>query len=180
MTNALLCLISRFTGATNPNNLIPFWRFAMSVMSKKRLSFFVLWASLVSVAAITPRPAGGQRSASKSSSHGIAQRVKAIFAERCFQCHGLNGKAAKNVFALDRARLVQSRVVIPGDAASPLLKAVESGTMPLGGPELSAEDKAAVRDWILAGAPDWPDRPDQNADDAGNRAFISESLLLST
>jgi len=149
----------------------------MSVRSKKRLSFFVLWASLVSVAAITPRPAGGQRSASKSSSHGIAQRVKAIFAERCFQCHGLNGKAAKNVFALDRARLVQSRVVIPGDAASPLLKAVESGTMPLGGPELSAEDKAAVRDWILAGAPDWPD---PNSDDAGNRAYISESSLLST
>jgi mono/diheme cytochrome c family protein len=149
----------------------------MSVSSKKRLSFFVLWASLVSVAAITPRPAGGQQSASKPSSHGIAQRVKAIFAERCFQCHGLNGKAAKNVFALDRARLVQSRVVIPGDAASPLLKAVESGAMPLGGPELSAEDKAAVRDWILAGAPDWPD---PNAGDAGNRAFISESSLLST
>jgi mono/diheme cytochrome c family protein len=146
----------------------------MSVRSKKRLSFLVFWASLVSVAAITPRPAGGQQSTSKPSSHGIAQRVKAIFAERCFQCHGLNGKAAKNVFALDRARLVQSRVVIPGDSASPLLKAVESGAMPLGGPELSAEDKAAVRGWILAGAPDW------NTDDAGNRAFISESSLLST
>jgi hypothetical protein len=36
----------------------------MSVRSKKRLSFLVLWASLVSVAAITPRPAGGQQSAS--------------------------------------------------------------------------------------------------------------------
>jgi mono/diheme cytochrome c family protein len=149
----------------------------MSVRSKKRLSFFVLWASLVSAATAVPRSAGGQQSTSKPASPGIAQRVKTIFAERCFQCHGLNGKAAKNVFALDRSRLVISRVVIPGEAASPLLKAVESGGMPLGGPELSAEDKAAVRDWILAGAPDWPDR---NADDAGNRAFISESWLLST
>jgi mono/diheme cytochrome c family protein len=149
----------------------------MSVRSKKRLSFLVLWASLVSVAAITPRPAGGQQSASNPSSRGIANRVKAIFAERCFQCHGLNGRAAKNVFALDRARLVQSSMVIPGDAASPLLKAVESGAMPLSGPELSAEDKATVRDWILAGAPDWPD---PNAGDGGNRAFISESSLLST
>src|SRR5262245_7643180 len=162
---------------TKPNNLFPFWRFAMSVRSKKHLSFLVLWASLVSVAAITPRPAGGQQSASNPSSHGIAQQVKAIFAGRCFQCHGLNGKAAKNIFALDRARLILSCVVIPGDAASPLLKAVESGAMPLGGPELSAEDKAAVRGWILAGAPDWPD---PNADDDGNRAFISESSLLST
>src|SRR5262245_48482968 len=159
---------------TRPNNLIPFRRFAMSVRSKKHLSLLVLWASLVSIAAFTPRPAGGQQSASKPSSHGIAQQVKAIFAERCFQCHGLNGKAAKNIFALDRARLILSRVVIPGDAASPLLKAVESGAMPLGGPGLSAEEKAAVRGWILAGAPDW------NTDDAGNRAFISESSLLST
>src|SRR5262252_10349660 len=149
----------------------------MSVRSKKHLLFFVMWASLVSAATLAPRSAGGQQSTSNLSSTESARRVKTIFAERCFQCHGLNGKAAKNVFALDRSRLVISRVVIPGEAASPLLKAVESGGMPLGGPELSAEDKAAVRDWILAGAPDWSDRPDPNADDAGNRAFISESSL---
>src|SRR6266511_4569105 len=152
----------------------------MSVRSKKHLLFFVLWASLASAAALVPRSAGGQQSTSKPSSPESARRVKTIFAERCFKCHGLNGNAAKNVFALDRARLILSRVVIPGDAVSPLLKAVESGAMPLGGPELSAEDKAAVRDWIMAGAPDWPDLPDRNADDAGNRAFISESSLLST
>lgn len=77
--------------------------------------------------------------------------------------------------ALDRVRLVQTHVVIPGDAASPLLKAVETGAMPQGGPELSAEEKALVREWILAGAPDWAD---QNSVDA-DRAFISESSLLS-
>jgi mono/diheme cytochrome c family protein len=145
----------------------------MSVRSKTRLLIFVLWASLVSAATLVPRSAGGQQSISKLASTGIAQRVKTIFAERCFQCHGLNGKAAKNVFALDRVRLLHSRVVIPGDAASPLLKVVESGEMPAGGPELSAEDKAAVRDWILVGAPDW------DAGDADHRAFISESSLLS-
>ncbi len=148
----------------------------MSVRSKKRLLFFALWASLVSSATLVPRSAGGRQLSSKPPAPEIAQRVKTIFAERCFQCHGLNGKAAKNVFALDRARLVISRVVIPGDVASPLLKAVESGAMPLGGPELSAEDKAAVREWILAGAPEWP--ADPNA--GGARAFISESSLLST
>src|SRR5262245_24125474 len=154
----------------------------MSVRVKKRLLFFVLWSSLVSAEAIAPRGAGGWQSISKPSSREIAERVKTIFAERCFQCHGLNGRAAKNVFALDRARLVLSGLVIPGVAASPLLKAIESGAMPPGGPELSAEDKAAVRDWILAGAPDWPDRADradQNADNAGARDFISESSLLS-
>src|SRR5262245_60333988 len=144
---------------------LPLRRFAMSVRSKKRLLFFVLWASLVLAAALVPRLAGGQQSTSKPSSPESARRVKTIFAERCFQCHGLNGKAAKNVFALDRARLILSRVVIPGDASSPLLKEVEGGAMPFGGPELSAEDKAAVRNWIMAGAPDWPDR---GADDAGD------------
>lgn len=144
----------------------------MSVRSKKRLLFFVLWASLVLATALVPRPTGGQQSISKSASTGIARRVKTIFAERCFHCHGLNGKAAKNIFALDRVRLVLSRAVIPGDAASQLLKAIESGAMPADGPELSAEDKAAVREWILAGALDW------DADDADHRAFISESSLL--
>src|SRR5262245_4305887 len=149
----------------------------MSARSKKHLLFFVLWASLVSAATLVPQPADGQQVASSPAGPEIAQRVKTIFAERCFQCHGLNGKAAKNIFALDRGRLILTRVVIPGDAASPLLKAVESGAMPLGGPELSAEEEAAVRDWILAGAPDWSD---QNAGVADRRAFISESSLLST
>jgi len=151
----------------------------MSIRIKKRLLVFALWSWLVSPVAFAPRSAGGQQSISKPITEEIAQRVKTIFAERCFQCHGLNGRAAKNVFALDRARLILSGVVIPGAAESPLLKAVESGAMPLGGPELSAEDKAAVRDWILAGAPDWSDRPDRNADNAGARGFISETSLLS-
>jgi mono/diheme cytochrome c family protein len=138
---------------------------------------FVLWASLVSASALVPRPAGGQPQIAKSASPDTAQRVKTIFADRCFQCHGLNGKAAKNVFALDRVRLIITRVVIPGDVASPLLKAVESGAMPLGGPELPAADKAAVREWILAGAPGWAD---QNTVDADSRAFIPEISLLST
>jgi mono/diheme cytochrome c family protein len=147
----------------------------MSVRSKKHRLFFLLWASLVLASAFVPRPAAGRRQISKSSSAEIAQRVKTIFAERCFQCHGLNGKAAKNIFALDRVRLIQMGAVIPGDAASPLLKAVESGVMPKGGPELSAEDKAAAREWILAGAPDWADQSAVDVD----RAFISESSLLS-
>src|SRR4029434_539275 len=156
---------------------MPFWRFAMSVRVKNRLLIFVLWASMVSAAAIAARPRVGPQSISKPSPQDIAERVKTIFAERCFHCHGLNGKAAKNVFALDRTRLILSRVVIPGEAASVLLKVVECGAMPFGGPELSAEDKAAVRNWIMAGAPDWPDRPDRNADNPNQRAFISESSL---
>ncbi|HEY6400915.1 MAG TPA: hypothetical protein VI479_05875, partial [Blastocatellia bacterium] len=148
----------------------------MSVRSKKHLSFFALWVLLVSAAALVPRPSGARQSASKSDSTEIAQRVKTIFADRCFQCHGLNGKAAKNVFALDRARLIQTRVVIPGDETSPLLKVIESGAMPLGGPELPEADKVAAREWVLAGAPDWAD---QNTGAADRRAFVSESSLHS-
>src|SRR5262249_58504643 len=123
----------------------------MSIRVKKRLLYLVLWASLVSAAVIASRPAVGQQSMSKPNSQDLAERVKTIFAERCFHCHGLNGKAAKNVFALDRTRLILSGVVIPGDASSVLLKAVQSGAIPFGGPELSAEDKDAVRKWIMVG-----------------------------
>jgi mono/diheme cytochrome c family protein len=101
----------------------------------------------------------------------LASRARAILSYRCFQCHGANGAARKNIFVLDRARLVSSRTVIPGQPSSPLLEAVESGAMPSGGPELSVEEKAALRDWVMAGAPDWKG-------DAATGEFIAEPSIL--
>lgn len=112
----------------------------------------------------------GQQSADPQ----LAARVQALLKQRCFQCHGQDGKAAKNVFVLDRARLIATQMLTPNDANSPLLKAIESGAMPLNGDELSSEEKVLVRRWILSGAPDW----DNNAASATARAFISETTLL--
>lgn len=103
-----------------------------------------------------------------------AIRARAVLSARCLRCHGANGVAKKNVFVLDRARLISSRMVVPGYADSILLKMVESGAMPLGGPALSDEEKAILRRWIEVGAPDWG-----AADSPQSRGFITETELLS-
>ncbi len=148
----------------------------MSARLKKRRSLVALWLMLVSIAATIPRSTSGLQSTSIPVSPALAERAKAVFEQRCFRCHGQNGKAAGNIFVLDRARLISSGVVVPGDAASTLLKVIESGVMPQGGPELSADEKSVLRNWVLTGAPDW------NANNGGvnSRAFISESTLLSS
>jgi mono/diheme cytochrome c family protein len=88
----------------------------------------------------------------------LAARARTVLDQRCFRCHGLNNVAKKNVFVLDRERLVTAGVVVPGDAGSRLLTAVESGAMPMGGPELSIEEKAILRTWVVSGAPGWNDQ----------------------
>ncbi|HEV8486333.1 MAG TPA: hypothetical protein VGV87_22505 [Blastocatellia bacterium] len=99
----------------------------------------------------------------------LARRVREVLRGRCFQCHGQNGVARNNIFVLDRARLLSSKTVIPGDAGSLLLKVVESDTMPLGGPPLSVDEKATLRRWVLGGATDW----DSHLARSQARTFIS-------
>jgi hypothetical protein len=103
----------------------------------------------------------------------IATLAREILNRRCFSCHGANGVARKNVFVLDRERLVASHAVIPGDSNSQLLKMVESGAMPLGGPELSQEERDALRNWIVNGAPNWDDPAPQ-----AKRSFLTEPAIL--
>ncbi len=102
----------------------------------------------------------------------IATLARDVLTRRCFACHGANGVARKNVFVLDRERLVATQVVIPGDPGSLLLRMVESGAMPEGGPPLSSEDKSMLQAWVSAGAPGW----DNTA--LPRRAFISEQQIL--
>ena len=90
-----------------------------------------------------------------ASSNDIAQKVRELFEQRCYQCHGMNGVARKNVFILDRNRLIASQTVIPGDPASPLLKIVQSGTMPPTDLKLSSEEQLLLTNWVTNGAPDW-------------------------
>lgn len=110
-------------------------------------------------------------SAIEQSSDPAAQATK-VLTERCVRCHGQNGVALKNVFVLDRDRLIASRIVVPGDPLSPLLKMVESNAMPPGG-SLSDEEKKILRDWVMAGAPKLSDKTD-----SANRAFFQEDRLI--
>ncbi len=101
----------------------------------------------------------------------LAERARDILDRRCYQCHGQGGVARKNIYVIDRDRLIASRTVVPGDPGSLLLKVVESRAMPIGGPELEAEEKAALRNWVVNGAPAWSEA-------AVERSFITESSIL--
>ncbi|MEK6299623.1 MAG: cytochrome c [Acidobacteriota bacterium] len=138
----------------------------MSPDSKTRMLILTVWLPVIAAALVSPlrSVAGDDRD--------LARRARAVLAQRCFACHGLNGVARKNVFVLDRDRLVSSRTVVSGDVNSLLLKMVESGAMPLSGPQLADDEKATLRAWVLAGAPRFEDGA------ANARRFLSESAIL--
>jgi mono/diheme cytochrome c family protein len=102
----------------------------------------------------------------------LAARAREVLARRCFGCHGLNGVAQKNIFVLDYQRLIGSRAVEQGNGESLLLRVVESGAMPMGGPALSTEEKATLRTWVIDGAPEWKDEAREPA-----REFLSQPII---
>lgn len=122
----------------------------MLIPASSRLFLLIAWLVVVVGSVAIPQPASAQDDA-----RSLALQAKSLLARRCFECHGANGVARKNVFVLDRARLISAKTVIPGDDKSLLLRLVETGAMPLGGPTLTEEGKIVLRKWILAGAPDW-------------------------
>lgn len=130
-----------------------------------RLLLLIAWSAMVVCATLSRAAAGGD-------GRELALRARAVLNQRCFQCHGLNGVAKKNVFVLDHARLLSSKTITPGDENSLLLKMIETDAMPPTENKLSAEEKSAIRIWILAGAQDWNDSPSEA------RAFISEPSIL--
>lgn len=141
----------------------------MKALPVTRLFLLIAWsAATFAVMAIT------KSVVADTSGRETAIRARDVLAAKCLRCHGANGVAKKNVFVTDRARLISSRVVIPGYADSLLMKMVESEAMPPGGPALNDEEKATLRKWITSGATDWG-----APDSATNRRFITETELLS-
>jgi mono/diheme cytochrome c family protein len=141
----------------------------VSFCVKARLLVFIACLMAAAAAVAIPHTARAD-----DPSNTIARRARDILSQRCYNCHGKNGVARKNVFVLDRDRLVSSRTVIPGDSNSLLIKMVESNAMPLGGPALTDQEKAALRSWVTAGAPVW-EEPDARP---APRTFITEQSLL--
>ena len=108
----------------------------------------------------------------------IALDTYAIFERSCFNCHGPDG-AYKETLLIEHNVLIQENgPVVPGNPeASRLYKRLlgEGGQlMPLGGPPLPNSQIEAVKNWILAGAPDWA------ATSTTDGAFISSSEILNT
>src|SRR5205814_823996 len=77
----------------------------------------------------------------------LAAKAREILNTRCFKCHGQNGVASGDLFVLDRDCLVmKKKAVVPKEPAnSELIKQIESGAMPAGGPKLPEEEIKALK-----------------------------------
>jgi hypothetical protein len=88
----------------------------------------------------------------------LAEKARAVLRKHCLECHGSGKEVRGELRLLDYKLLRQRRVVVPSDPDdSELLQLVQCGTMPPGTrPKLPSADVATLRDWIVAGAPDFP------------------------
>ncbi len=113
-----------------------------------------------------------------SAQQGVAQDAYAIFEQSCLICHGPDG-AYKETLLIEHSALIKANgSVVPGNPeASRLYKRLlgEGGQlMPLGGPPLPDPQIETVKNWILAGAPDWAAPP------TTDRRFVTPSEVLNT
>ena len=89
----------------------------------------------------------------------IALDTYAIFQQSCLICHGPDG-AYRETLLIEHNTLIEKGTVVPGnpDASelyNRLLTTETAKRMPLGQPQLSTQAIDTIRNWILAGAPDW-------------------------
>ena len=110
------------------------------------------------------------------SQQQIAQDAHAIFEQSCFICHGPTG-SFKETLLIEHNALIQNGTVVPGnpDASELYNRLVTTDAakrMPLGQPQLSTQAIDMIRNWILAGAPDWTRVATTDGD------FISPSKVL--
>ncbi len=114
-----------------------------------------------------------------SAQQQIALDTYAIFQQSCFICHGPDG-AYKETLLIEHNALIENGTVVPGNPdASELYKrllgSTENGAqMPLGQPQLPPQSINTIRNWILAGAPDWTTTSTTDGD------FISPGEVLNT
>ena len=109
----------------------------------------------------------------------IAVDTYAIFQQSCLICHGPDG-AYKETLLMEHDTLIAEGTVVPGNPDASLLYDRVIGTpgsgpqMPLGQSPLPAQAINTIRNWILAGAPDWTPPP------IFDGQFISPNEILNT
>ncbi len=113
-----------------------------------------------------------------SAQQQIAQDAYAIFEQSCLICHGPEG-SFKESLLIDHNVLIQNETVVPGNPAASelynrLVTTDAAKRMPLQQPPLSAQAINTIRNWILAGAPDWA------ATSTSNGNFIAPDEILNT
>ena len=113
-----------------------------------------------------------------SAQQQIALDTYAIFQQSCLICHGPDG-AYKESLLMEHNALIEKGSVVPGnpDASELYRRLITTETakrMPLGQPQLPAQSINTIRNWILAGAPDWA------VTSVSNGNFISPAEILNT
>ena len=113
-----------------------------------------------------------------SAQQQIAQDAYAIFEQSCFICHGPDGSYRESLL-IEHSALIQNGTVVPGNPNTSelynrLVTTDEAKRMPLNQPQLSTQAIDTIRDWILAGAPDWAATSTTDGD------FISPGEMLNT
>ncbi len=108
----------------------------------------------------------------------IALDTHAIFQQSCLICHGPDG-AYKESLLMEHNALIENGSVVPGNPDASelydrLLNTDTAKRMPLGQPQLPAQSINTIRNWILAGAPDWAVTSTTDGD------FISPAEILNT
>ncbi len=108
----------------------------------------------------------------------IALDTHAIFQQFCLICHGPDG-AYKESLLMEHNALIEKGSVVPGnpDASELYKRLITTETakrMPLGQPQLPAQSINTIRNWILAGTPDWAVTSTTDA------SFVSPSEVLNT
>ena len=113
-----------------------------------------------------------------SAQQQIALDTYAIFQQSCLICHGPDG-AYKESLLMEHNALIENGSVVPGNPDASelydrLLITDTAKRMPLGQPQLPAQSINTIRNWILAGAPDWATVATTDGD------FISPAEILNT
>ena len=112
------------------------------------------------------------------SQQQIALDTHAIFQQSCFNCHGPQGSFKETLLIEHNTLIKENGTVVPGNPETSRLYQRLLGEggqlMPLGGPPLPDLQIETVKNWILAGAPDWAAPPTTDGD------FISPSEVLNT
>ncbi len=113
-----------------------------------------------------------------NAQQNLAQEAYAIFEQSCLICHGKNGSFSDDLL-IEYTALIDDGKVIPGDPEGSVFyqRLIETNVakrMPQGQPPLALEAIETIRQWILAGAPDWDAIPKPETD------FITTDTVLQT